>query len=130
MGDRPVHGHGLGGFRCAIRSDRVGLPNGVHARHSLPSHAVRFPNRGLLPAGLPRQGIGDHGAGVEPEPGAASSRRGAGRRRERLVRHGPPLAVGAPDHVGEHRVGVELRIEIAGGVVAISRIVRIMTLFQ
>ena len=36
---------------------------------------------------------------------------------ELLVGHGPPLAVGALHHVGDHRMGVERRIEVARGVV-------------
>ena len=37
---------------------------------------------------------------------------------EPLVRHRAPLAVGAPDHVGDHRMGMERRVEVARGVVA------------
>ena len=37
---------------------------------------------------------------------------------EFLVGHASPLAVGIADHVGEYGMGVELRVEIARGVVA------------
>ena len=40
---------------------------------------------------------------------------------EPLVRHRAPLAVLALDHVGDHRVGVERRVEVARGVVAERR---------
>ena len=35
-----------------------------------------------------------------------------------LVRHRPPLAVGALEHVRDHRMGVQRRIEVSGGIVA------------
>ena len=47
---------------------------------------------------------------------------------QRLVGHGSPLAVLAPDHVGEHGVGVKLRVEVARGVVAERRRHRLLAL--